>query len=641
MIPLNILISWLIPWSEQAFVLTVAAASAALALTHAKARLRMWQGLLLMLLLLPMIEPWRTPPLQADSLTVSAAGSLPVTAAVAVAPERRHWRQEDWLALIALGAGLRLLWIAAGFLRLRRYRMQSRTLPAPVPFSSPIVRWYASDSVPGPVTYGWRQPSILLPERVLELPHQLREAIACHELIHVRRGDWLFVLAEALVRSLLWFHPAIWFVLSRIQLAREQVVDQEAIGLLQNRESYLDALVAVAGYQLQPDLAPAPLFLRRRHLAARIAAVVKEVNMSRSRIAAGIAAVSSAVLIAAFAAMWMFPFISQAQTAPDSPGVTVDAGGTLLHRAPVRLPAGSSGTLTVQATLDAKGEVTDARVVSGPEELRKAALLSVFEWHYQPGPSQATITIRFGEGSAAVTAPAPGAGLGGGIGGGIGRGVGAGVGTSPATVQGGARSGGPAAGVATPGPSYTAQNPGTAMTLRAIEFSGLTPEAEQQIRALLPVREGDIISPNDRLNVRMALGEFDSHLTVNFVNSVVGGANDVTMRIAPLGTQIAPRSTVTDVSSPGAGVTNPVPTVHPEPQYSEEARKAKWQGAVLVSAVVDTTGTPTNIHVIRPLGLGLDEKAVEAVQQWKFRPGTKDGVPVPVQVQLEITFRLL
>jgi TonB family protein len=92
---------------------------------------------------------------------------------------------------------------------------------------------------------------------------------------------------------------------------------------------------------------------------------------------------------------------------------------------------------------------------------------------------------------------------------------------------------------------------------------------------------------------------------------------------------------------PGGGVTNPVPILHPEPQYSEEARKAKWQGAVMLSLVVDATGKPTEIHVIRPLGLGLDEKAIEAVSHWTFKPGMKDGKAVPVQAQIEVTFRLL
>ncbi len=397
--------------------------------------------------------------------------------------------------MIALGAAAKLLWIGAGFLRLRRYRRQARTLPAPVPFSSPVVRWYASATVPGPVTYGWRRPSILLPERVLELPSKLREAIACHELIHVRRGDWLFVLAEALVRSLLWFHPAIWLVLSRIQLAREQVVDREAVGLLQNRESYLDALVAVAGHRLYPDLAPAPLFLRRRHLAARVKAVMKEINMSRSRFVAGVTAVCSTLLIAASVAVWMFPFVVQAQTSPDSPGVTVDAGATLLHRAPVHIPAGSTvtGTLTVLATLDAKGEVSDAHVLSGPDEMRKEALTSVLQWHYQPGPTQAQITIKF------AGAPA-GAGQGGGVGGGIGGGVGRGVGVGVAGTKG------LAIGVQA-----------SDVTLRDIEFNGITPEAEQQIRALLPVHEGDTVRPSDRDAVQAAVRAFDGHLNASFI----------------------------------------------------------------------------------------------------------------------------
>jgi len=60
----------------------------------------------------------------------------------------------------------------------------------------------------------------------------------------------------------------------------------------------------------------------------------------------------------------------------------------------------------------------------------------------------------------------------------------------------------------------------------------------------------------------------------------------------------------------------------------------------MLSMVVDATGTPTNIHVVRPLGLGLDEQAILAVQQWTFKPGTKNGVPVAVQAQIEVTFRL-
>jgi len=91
----------------------------------------------------------------------------------------------------------------------------------------------------------------------------------------------------------------------------------------------------------------------------------------------------------------------------------------------------------------------------------------------------------------------------------------------------------------------------------------------------------------------------------------------------------------------GGGVSAPVPTFRPEPEYSEEARKAKWQGAVLLELIVDANGVPQDIKVLRSLGLGLDQKAIEAVQKWRFKPGLKDGKPVPVSANIEVNFRLL
>lgn len=91
----------------------------------------------------------------------------------------------------------------------------------------------------------------------------------------------------------------------------------------------------------------------------------------------------------------------------------------------------------------------------------------------------------------------------------------------------------------------------------------------------------------------------------------------------------------------GGGVSQPVPIYKPEPEYSEEARKAKFQGAVLLAIVIEPDGSTSNLRVLRPLGLGLDEKAIEAVQKWKFRPSTKDGRPVRVSANVEVNFRLL
>jgi periplasmic protein TonB len=90
----------------------------------------------------------------------------------------------------------------------------------------------------------------------------------------------------------------------------------------------------------------------------------------------------------------------------------------------------------------------------------------------------------------------------------------------------------------------------------------------------------------------------------------------------------------------GGGVSAPKATYAPDPEYSEEARKAKYQGTCVLWLVVGPDGRPRDIKVARTLGLGLDEKAIEAVKTWKFEPAMKDGKPVAVQINVEVSFRL-
>jgi TonB family protein len=91
----------------------------------------------------------------------------------------------------------------------------------------------------------------------------------------------------------------------------------------------------------------------------------------------------------------------------------------------------------------------------------------------------------------------------------------------------------------------------------------------------------------------------------------------------------------------GGGVSAPVALNSVEAEFSDEARRAKYQGICLISLIVDTQGNPQNPRVIRTLGMGLDEKALEAVRKYKFRPAMKDGkTPVPVMITVEVNFRL-
>ena len=91
----------------------------------------------------------------------------------------------------------------------------------------------------------------------------------------------------------------------------------------------------------------------------------------------------------------------------------------------------------------------------------------------------------------------------------------------------------------------------------------------------------------------------------------------------------------------GRNVTQPVLLFRKDPEYSEEARKAKFQGTVELGIVVNAAGQVTNVRVLRSVGLGLDERAIEAVRQWKFRAGTMDGKAVSTRAVVEVNFRLL
>jgi TonB family protein len=634
-----LLLDNLFAWSAQVAVLVSVAALAAMTLAHPRARLVFWQGILAIVLLLPAVEPWHQPMADDTGSVAIAAHAAPVML-VSQPALRFGWKREYFLILLAGGAALRFLWIGAGLVRLRRHRLDARMLTIPpVRFSNPRVRWFVSSTVGGPVTFGFLNPSILLPARVVALPDDLREAIAHHELAHVRRRDWLFVLLEEGIRSLVWFHPAVWFVLSRIQLAREQVVDAEVVGLTQDRERYLDALVAVAAQRLLPDVAPAPLFLKKRQLAVRVAAVLKETRMSKPRTFLSFTTVCSAALIAARLAVWMFPMQAPAQSpsmayvAPDGPGVVVEPGAKLLHRSPVFYPNGVSttGTVVVESTVNTKGEVTDAHVLSGPDELRHAALSSVLNWHFSPDgglPPTVQSVMRF------EAAPS----------------------TSSATMT-----------AATAGKSSA---PRASLYLKSINVIGLSDELAEKVRASLPVQVGDAFGNDQIAQVRAALKEIDEHLMYSIRNSppdtmltvmlrpsgviggVIGGAQSgVIERVPGVLSEVKPDSApvaMVSIPNPPPGVTrvriggnviaaNLIRKVIPV--YPPLAKQARIQGTVRFTAIIGTDGNVVSLQLVEGHPL-LVEAAQDAVSQWQYQPTLLNGAAVQVITQIDVNFTL-
>jgi TonB family protein len=102
----------------------------------------------------------------------------------------------------------------------------------------------------------------------------------------------------------------------------------------------------------------------------------------------------------------------------------------------------------------------------------------------------------------------------------------------------------------------------------------------------------------------------------------------------------ASESTTAPLRRIGGSVSSPIVVRQVPPQFSDEARQKKFMGVVLVNLIVDSRGNPQNVHVLRGVGMGLDEKAVEAIRQYRFKPAMENGKPVAVQLNVEVNFQI-
>jgi beta-lactamase regulating signal transducer with metallopeptidase domain len=280
-----------------------------------------WRVLLAISLLLPMIQPWhRLPIVGVFSIAPDITG-VPVSSASS--PTIPHWHFPSLQltaqilgVVIVVGIGARFAILAMGLLRLRQLRQASSPIslfPECVAVLEEMrtrvnasAEFRLSPSVDSPVTFGLAVPVVLLPERFPSMKAPFQATIACHELLHVRRRDWAHHLAEEILRGALWFHPAIAWLIARVRLAREQVVDLEVIKLTQERKPYLEALLEFAtGRRTAPI--PAPPFLVERQLHERVALMLKEVRMSRTRLMASLTATTCCIALAIILAVWAFP----------------------------------------------------------------------------------------------------------------------------------------------------------------------------------------------------------------------------------------------------------------------------------------------------------------------------------------------
>jgi TonB family protein len=632
-----------------------------------RVRLAFWHALLAACLILPAVGPWK----QTMTTLVQVAPRPippPVAAAPVNMPAPAFSAAEIALLLLAGGAMLRLAWLLAGFWRLSRLKRHSDPL-------TPASSWgveadiRVSEAISSPVTFGVWRPTVLLPANFPELDPAAQDAILCHEIFHVRRRDWLFTITEELIRSVLWFHPAIWWLLGEIGLAREQVVDGEVVALTRLRDEYLDALLAIAGAPVRLDLAPAPLFLRRRHLKQRVISLMKEVRMSKTRSVLSLATGLGVVALACWLVTATFPLAAAPQTVSDGTGVTVDTGGAVMHRTPVNYPAEArktraAGTVTVEATLDSSGNVQEARVLSGPAELRKAALQSVLNWHFATdnggntrlvkitfdAPSGADVDIQGVLAAAQERANTTGRSISG-------ETVIPAEGNVKRTITY----------AVTPSPSYEGK------TVIQITVQGVSQQTRSDLVSRLGVHIGDRLGADTLSTLRKTVREFDEHLDVAVLTpsndgvivyikapgstypaegGVIGGTvSGITTGVpgGVLGGAI--RSVPAEMPPPpppangvkrlhvGANVQRARLVSQPRPIYPPLAKQARVSGVVQLQALIGTDGGIINLTVISGHPL-LIPSALEAVRQWRYQPTLLNGEPVEVVTQIDVNFTL-
>lgn len=555
-------------------------------------RLLCWQILLAACLLLPAI-PFRRPWDGASTIQISTSPlSIPAPARQgAPRPAPAAW----FFTLLGAGIAARFARLGLGLWRLRRYRHHSRIVEGAFQELQHRLGAFAdirvSDEISGPVTFGFLRPAVLLPQAALD-----DESIACHELLHVRRRDWVFTVIEECVLSVLWFHPAVWWLVSEIQLAREQSVDREVVNILSSRQRYLESLLSLAAAKAGMDLAPASAFLRKKHLKRRIESLLKEVSMSNFRLNSSFAVFIAALALAGWLSVRSFPLQAAPQEKTNAGLVAVrDNGLTLLHGGPVRYPEeargkGIQGSVVVELTLSPNGAVADAVVVSGPEELRKAALESVLTFHYAtdrgslPVKTQLTIDFELPSGNPAKPAAAGAAAV----------------------------------------DSIT--------TVREIIIVG-SEALKQRVASKLTLKAGDQLTPSALSQLQAEVKETDEHLKVFVRPAREEGSSLV---VISLDAPAAPPQRI----RVGGNIQAANLLVKITPKYPPEAKAARIQGKVSFTATIGKDGKVENLELISGEPV-LAEAAREAVAQWVYKPTLLNGQPIEVLTQVDVNFTLL
>jgi TonB family protein len=409
-------------WNVAAYAIQIAALVAMACATTGLLRMRaprqaliFWQAVMAIALLLPLAQPRvATVPdvwLLTDSIVASAATAGASSAAASA----------DLVAIsvfvLAGGVLIRLLWLGVGLIRLRSIVARAKNDPSLAAISDELTQSLAvtaaikvTGDLEGPATVGFWTPLVLVPRSVPAMPAAVQRAILCHELLHVKRRDWLRTISEEVWRAVFWFHPLARVIAARLSLAREMVVDEMTILHTRDRRAYAEALLAFANPQ--PHVIGVTPFIGRRTLSQRIALIAEESAMSRNRLALSKAVVALAACIAvAIAAIDRVPMFAtlRAQSVVYDPGPGITLPVVVKEVKPqytrAAMQAKIQGSVWLACVVSETGLISDVKVSKSLDiehGLDQAAIDAARQWEFKPAqkdgkavPVRVTIELTF------------------------------------------------------------------------------------------------------------------------------------------------------------------------------------------------------------------------------------------------------
>ena len=414
-----LLLTFIIFSAQLLVIIGVAAMAEVLGrVTDPRLRLTYWRGVALGCLALP-LSAFVGPEMSGSVVTLLAVSlegveSVPVPAVLPAAGRVVWW-------LLCAGALLRFGSLCAGAVRLRQLRQRSLAavltpdLEAIRSELAPQAEVRVSCEIAQPAGFGLRQPVVLLPEGLFAMDPEAQRTVACHELLHVVRRDWPWIVVEEVARALFWFHPAVWWLVERIQESREQLVDSLVIARIPSKRAYMAALLAFADVGHRPATL-ATAFLRRRHLRSRLRKLVKESVMSRRRLVWTVVVLACVVVGTIAGTVMALPLglpigeaAAHAQQVADGndPGVRLPKviSEVKAQYTPEAMQAGIEGTVIMTAVVRTDGTPADIEITTSLDTkygLDKQAVAALSQWRFEPGlkggkpvPVRVTVEMRF------------------------------------------------------------------------------------------------------------------------------------------------------------------------------------------------------------------------------------------------------